>query len=58
MEDSTVKRLGLILSIQAEIESMKLFNLERKISGLSPFYGEKEFMFKAKELRAIVNKIF
>lgn len=56
MTTADIKRLGLILAIQAEIEGMKAENEFRSISELSPAYGQKNFDQKADEIRDIVNK--
>lgn len=46
-----VKRLALVLAIQADIEAMKTENDLRKIQGFSPAYGESSFWDKGEELR-------
>jgi len=56
METADIKRLGLILAIQAEIEGMKAENEYRCISDLSPAYVRKNFDQKADEIRDIVYK--
>jgi len=43
MEEYTVKRLALVLSVQAEIEGMKSENALRALNDESPAYGEKQF---------------
>ena len=48
-----VKRLGLILAVQAEIEGMKSENELRKSSGESMAYTGEDFQVKAEELRNI-----
>lgn len=50
MDDSTVKRLALILAVQAEIEGMKAQNT---IGNDCVTYGEKDFKEKAEELRGL-----
>ncbi|MGV8135905.1 MAG: hypothetical protein AB2L20_11880 [Mangrovibacterium sp.] len=45
-----IKRLALILAVQAEIESMKVENLVREQNGMSPAFNEA-FLDKACELR-------
>jgi hypothetical protein len=55
MEDSTVKRLALVLAIQAEIEGMKMANLQREIECLAPAYSEGYFMSAAEDLRNLAN---
>ena len=56
MTDSTVKRLALILAVQAEIEGMKAENIQREHQGLSVAYGDHSFKIKADELREIAYK--
>jgi len=38
-----VKRLALVLAVQAEIEGMKAENILREQNEQSPAYGEKQF---------------
>ena len=45
-----VKRLALVLAIQAEIEGMKAENKQREIQGDSMAYIDKDFSEKANEL--------
>jgi len=47
------KRLGLILAIQAEIEGMKVINLERNHQNEAFAYSQSSFDDKAEELRNI-----
>ncbi len=54
MESIDVKRLGLILAIQAEIEGMKADNLMRKLNNDSLAYSERDFAQKADEIRDVV----
>jgi hypothetical protein len=56
MNEYDVKRLGEILAIQAEIEGMKAFNIERVQNGDSPGYNEQDFMAMAEQLRIVVSK--
>jgi hypothetical protein len=51
MEESDIKRLGLILAIQAEIEGMKAENL---LCGDTPMYQNNRFLEKAEQLKSIV----
>jgi len=51
MNEYDVKRLALVLAIQAEIEAMKIFNTQREIAGDSPGYNYGHFVEKAEELR-------
>lgn len=50
MEGMDVKRLGLILAIQAEIEGMKADNDTRKQNGESLAYSGEDFTAKSNEL--------
>ena len=56
MDDYTVKRLALILAIQAEIEGMKAENEERMFLGRGVAYDESSFLEKAEELRVLASK--
>lgn len=56
MTEYDVKRLGLILAIQAEIEGMKAENQHREMQGYSQAYGFDNFHEKAEEIRVIVSK--
>lgn len=51
MEYDDVKRLALVLAVQAEIEGMKTLNVERENNGMSNAYDEGAFFDKAEELR-------
>jgi len=51
MNTYDVKRLALILAVQAEIDGMKAENMQRKIEGNSMAFTEKEFFDKAMDLR-------
>jgi len=48
-----VKRLALVLAVQAEIEGMKAENEQRKQEDLSPAYTEDQFWQKAEQLRTL-----
>ncbi len=48
-----VKRLGLILAVQAEVEAMKVANSERDLPSEAAAYHEADFQGKAEELRNI-----
>lgn len=50
-----VKRLALVLSIQAEIEGMKSENLLREQNQESPAYNGADFSEKAFELENLAN---
>lgn len=56
MNKFDIKRLGLILAIQAEIEGMKAENAYSAANGREPIYDEKDFVYMAEQLRNIVNK--
>lgn len=51
MNEYDVRRLGLLLAIQAEIEGMKIANAERNLPMQVAAYDEKDFQAKAEELR-------
>ena len=51
MNEYDVKRLALVLAVQAEIESMKAENQQRDVEGNSPTYKKEAFNIKAEELR-------
>lgn len=54
MDYYDIRRFGLILALQSEIEAMKAENEIRKHQGLAPAYGEDQFYNKAEEIRSIV----
>lgn len=56
MNTADIKRLGLILAVQAEIEGMKSENTLRERQGCSLAYDETDFCQKAEEIRDIVHK--
>ena len=51
MTDASVKRLALILAVQAEIEGMKAANMDRDYPAESVAYDDAAFQAKAEELR-------
>ncbi|MFV0392431.1 MAG: hypothetical protein ACK5KP_11210 [Paludibacteraceae bacterium] len=51
MDYYTVKRLALVLAVQAEIEGMKAENMQREQQGYSMAWAENDFCQKADELR-------
>lgn len=53
MDHYDVKRLGLILAIQAEIEGMKAENKQRELLGHNLTYHEGHFQEMAKKLENI-----
>lgn len=50
-----VKRLALVLAIQAEIEGMKAENTQRERMNYSLAYTDADFQAKAEELRALAS---
>lgn len=56
MNEYDVKRLAEVLAIQAEIEGMKLDNLQREQDQLAYSYTLQAFYDKAEELRVIADK--
>ena len=50
-----VRRLALVLALQAEIEGMKAENLEREQLNISLAYSESAFINKAEELRNLAH---
>lgn len=50
MENYDVKRLALVLAVQAEIEGMKAENMLREQNNESPAYGSKQFNDLAERL--------
>ena len=51
MNNFDVKRLALILAVQAEIEGMKAENMQCEVCGNSMAYNDRNFQDKADELR-------
>lgn len=51
MDYYDVKRLALVLAVQAEIDGMKAENMQRKIEGNSMAFTESDFNDKAIDLR-------
>lgn len=56
MNEYDVKRLALVLAIQAEIEGGKAENKHAELIGQSIPYREDAFYKKADELRELANK--
>lgn len=54
--DKAVKRLGLILAVQAEIEGMKAHNQQRAVTSGSIGYNEANFQHMAEQIRIITHK--
>lgn len=55
MNNYDVKRLALVLAVQAEIEGMKAENEVRKQNNEAPSYGDGEFFEKALELTNLAH---
>lgn len=51
MNECDVRRYGLILAVQAEIDGMKAENTQREQDGKSLAYPDEAFQTKAVELR-------
>ena len=56
MNAHDVKRLALVLAIQAEIDGMKFENLQREQFNESHAYSDADFCAKAEELRVVASK--
>ena len=56
MNEYDVKRLALILAVQAEIEGMKAENTQRERLDQSVAWDENSFCEKAEELRVLAYK--
>jgi len=56
MNEHDVKRLALILSVQAEIEGMKAANIIRLSQGNDLAYDKSAFDDAAEELRILASK--
>jgi len=56
MTTADIKRLGLILAVQAEIEGMKAENKQRERHDYSMAYSNSDFFDQAEKIREIVNK--
>jgi hypothetical protein len=55
METNDVKRLALVLAVQAEVEGMKAENMQREQIGHSMAWTEADFCEKAEELRNLAH---
>lgn len=51
MDFYDVRRLALVLAVQAEVEGMKAENMQREAVGSSMAYDDGAFSDKANELR-------
>jgi len=56
MNEYDVKRLALVLAVQAEIDGMKALNKERELNGASIAYTEQDFGYMANNLRELASK--
>ncbi len=56
MTEYDVKRLALVLAIQAEIEALKVDNKLREYEEGSPMWSGDHFACKAEELRVLAAK--
>lgn len=56
MNEYDVKRLALVLAIQAEIEGMKAENTYYEMNEHDLKYGQGDFAIKAEELRVLAYK--
>lgn len=55
LSDNGVYRLGQILSIEAEIEAMKVANRIREDQQLAPAYGENDFFAVSQTLQSLIR---
>lgn len=55
MEFSDIKRLALVLAVQAEIEGMKVTNRERLENNFTEAHDEEAFVSKSDELKNLAN---
>ena len=55
MDHYDIKRLAVVLAVQAEIEGMKATNLHEAVYGNCPNYGEEDFRSKACELENLAH---
>lgn len=56
MTNYDVKRLALVLAVQAEIEGMKALNSDRLQNNHTIAYMDEDFQTKAEELRILASK--
>ena len=56
MNKSDIKKLALVLAVQAEIEAMKVGNIIRIECEESLVYSWSDFKMKADELRELAEK--
>lgn len=55
METYDVRRLALVLAVQAEIDGMKAENKVRELNGMQLAYNDDSFNIKAEELRDLAH---
>lgn len=55
MNEYDVRRLAMVLAIQAEIEGMKAINKARELYGEQPCHLEHDFIEKAIDLRELAT---
>jgi hypothetical protein len=55
VNEYSVRRLALILSVQAEIEGMKARNITRLDRGDALAYSDEDFQMKAEQLRNLAH---
>lgn len=55
MNEYDVRRLALVLAVQAEIEGMKAENKMRELRDASPAYNEGSFQEQAERLRILAQ---
>ncbi len=55
MEFYDVKRLALVLSVQAEVEGMKFENMKREQLNESHAYTDEDFKVKSNELENLAH---
>ena len=55
MNEYDVKRLALVLAVQAEIEGMKADNIQRESLELSMAYTSEDFEIQAERLRCLAS---
>ena len=51
-----IKRLALILAVQADIDGMKVANIQRESNGQHFMYTEQDFIDASNELRILASK--
>ena len=56
MNEYDIKRLAEVLAIQAEIEGMKIFNVEKVQNDMTPGYDQVSFNQMADQLRVAASR--